>query len=226
MRLQRLFAAVCLLLLVSALANAQVPGCPFSSKDRTVEFCTPPEGTSITDGFFLNWYVNDALPYTLCLYVDGVKQDCNYQSVVLGTSNFGFAVPGWHRFTFVAFDSAGTFKASTYFKITSEAQCAKPVTDRQIDICSPFNGAQVLSPVHISAVANSTSVPAKYTVAYIDGNEVGRSYAETNLPANTISTFIPLGAGQSYTLKIKVVDQNNHTFSKSLTFSVVPMDVK
>jgi hypothetical protein len=210
-------------LLCATHLNAQQKGCPIALADRTIAICTPPDGSSISNGHFIFAHVNDSLPYTLCWYIDGVKQDCNLQF----TPDGGYIVlpsPGWHRYTFVAFDSAGVFKSATYFKITSEPQCKKPATDRQINICSPISGAQVLSPTHISAVANSTSIAAKFTVAYIDDVEVARSYAQSNLPADTISAFFPLAVGE-HTLKIKVVDQDNHTFSKSTAFSVVAIDI-
>jgi hypothetical protein len=218
------------LVLFSALANAQVAGCPFSTANRTVEVCTPAEGADISEGFFLNWHVTDSLPYTLCVFADGTNLGCDFQFVVPGSAHVDLPSAGWHRYTFVATDSSGSFRSTTRFRITSQGQCPTPGTDRQIDICSPFSGANVLSPVHISAVANSTSVPAKNTIAYINGVEVARSFHTinllpgTSLLGNTISTFFPLAVGQ-YTLQIKVVDQNNRTFSKSITFTVVPTGV-
>ena len=226
MRVHRFVVVIVASLLYATHLNAQAEGCPVGTANRTITICTPPEGSSITNGHRIFWYVNDSLPYTLCLYLDGVKQDCDLQNVVAesGIDTVLFA-PGWHRYTFVAFDSAGFFKSATNFKITTEAQCKKPATDRQINICSPLSGAQVLSPTHISAVANSTSVAAKFTIAYVDGVQIARSHSALGLPANTISTFFPFAVGE-HTLTIKVVDQNDHTFSKSIKFSVVATEIK
>ncbi len=218
-------------LLLSAVGVAQSPvGCPISSADRSVTICTPVEGGTITSEFKYHIYVNDSLPFTYKMYLDNNStgdqghwsEGENIYQIVVGESTL--AEPGWHKMTIVVFDSQGVFKNTARFRISGEAQCPMPTMDRTIVVCGPVPGAKVQSPVHIAAVANSTSVAASRTIVYVDGVEVDRDYAlAPQIPdelGNTISAYVPLALG-THSIQIKVVDVNNHTFSTTFSVEVV-----
>jgi len=217
----------------TTLAQAQNPttgsqGCRVSTVDRTITFCAPSEGVTITNQFKPFFFVTDSRPYTWCIYEDGGQPNCQPGPI---DSSFGWQSvfslgEGWHRFTVVVFDSAGSFKNWLRFRVNGDPECTVPSADRTITICAPLAAANVTSPAHIAAVANSTSVPATVMVAYVDGKHVQVAQA---IPAGnngssqhgtTLSTYLPLPLGK-HTIAIQVVDENNNKFSTTETVTVV-----
>jgi hypothetical protein len=226
--------AVIALAMFSAVSRAQVltngaQGCRVSNVDRTVTFCAPGEGGTITNQFHPFFFITDSLPYEWCIYEDGIN--------IIGcengppSSDFGwnsiFSLgAGWHRFSVVVFDTAGVFKNWLRFRVNGDPECTVPTTDRTIFICTPLAAANVISPIHIAAVANSTSVPATVMVAYVDGQQVqvAQDAAESGVSSQhgtTISTYLPLPLG-THRVSVQVVDQNNNKFATpEQTFTVV-----
>ena len=204
-------------------------GCRLSDIERTVTFCGPTEGATITEQFQPFFLVKDSLPHTWCLYIDGIKDTCQTLADTVDWAwggLIGSNQPGWHRLTIVVFDSQGTFKNTVRFRIAGEPQCTVPSGDRQILICSPLADARVTSPLHISGVGNSTSVPANAMVAYVDGVhvEVGHTtplggLSDPHTP--TISAYVPVPLGK-HTVALQVVDKNNNKFAVTETVEVVP----
>lgn len=203
-------------------------GCPVSDVERTVTFCGPTEGATISNDFHSFFIVKDSIPHTWCEYLDGMKVTCQTleDTVDWGWNGSASLRAGWHRWTIVVFDSQGTFKNSARFRVGGEPQCTVPSGDRQILICSPIAGARVTSPLHISGVGNSTSVRATAIVAYVDGFhvEVGQTtvlggVSDPHTP--TVSTYVPVPLGK-HTVALQVVDEHNNKFAVTETVEVVP----
>ena len=226
----QLLLAIIASLLLAPLSQAQnlttgSQGCRVSTTDRTITFCAPSEGVTITNQFQPFFFVTDSRPYTWCLYEDGEPSICQPGPIDSGLSSLYSLREGWHRFTVVVFDSAGSFKNWLRFRVNGDPQCTPPTADRAIEICAPLSGANLTSPVHIAAVANSTSVPATVMVAYVDGKHVqvartGFLVGVLSQHGTTLSTYLPLPLGK-HTIALQVVDQNNNKFSKTETVTVV-----
>ena len=225
---QWLLATIASLLLAS-LSQAQnlttgSQGCRVSTTDRTITFCAPSEGVTITNQYQPFFFVTDSRPYTWCIYEDGEQIDpCEPGPIDSGLTFPSLTLnAGWHRITVVVSDSAGSFKNWLRLRVSGDPQCTPPTADRAIEICAPLSGANVTSPVHIAAVANSTSVPTRVMVAYVDGKHVQISTLRGvhSLPGATLSIYLPLPLGK-HTIALQVQDTNFNTFSKTETVTVV-----
>jgi hypothetical protein len=231
------FVRVCVLAVIalavfSTVSRAQVlttgaQGCRVSTVDRTITFCAPGEGGTITNQFRPFVFITDSRPYVWCIYEDGIEAfPCEPGPLNLGWTSLFSLGEGWHRFSVVVFDSAGVFKNWLRFRVDGDPECTVPTTDRTIFICTPLAGANVTSPVHIAAVANSTSVLATVMIAYVDGQQVqvAQDAAESGVSSQhgtTISTYLPLPLG-THRVSVQVVDQNNNKFATpEQTFTVV-----
>jgi hypothetical protein len=232
-------------LLGSIQAQAQIStGCKIPKQDRTVAFCAPVEGATITDNEGTEPFaiIRDSLPHTAVIYVDGnpngsgvfergISSDIPGVSFI-DTGRFVIKGLGWHTITLAVFDAKGSFRETVRFRLSGDPQCPKPTTDKTIKVCSPIEGRVLTSPVHFSIVSNS-SVPIRATEVFVDRGIFGSlSYRapaggfDNNLPnqrGNTFSMFLPIPAG-TRSATIKVIQTDNHTFEKKITLNVVEFE--
>jgi hypothetical protein len=144
------------------------------SEDRTITFCYPIDGATISWDSGVDWgWIKDSLPHTAKMYVDG-KYSTNSPDIFNG----GLGT-GWdgrtHTYRIVVTDSKGTFSKSVSFRQSLELPCPAPTTDPGLVVCKPDDGEVDSAPLRISAVASS-SQGVSYIQVYVDGVKIGTEH--------------------------------------------------
>jgi hypothetical protein len=144
------------------------------AEDRTITFCYPIDGATISWDSGVDWgWIKDSLPHTAREYLDG-----KYLTGPPDIFNGG-AGTGWdnkiHTYRIVVTDSKGTFSKSVSFRQSLELPCPAPTADPGLVVCKPDDSEVDSSPVHIGAVAGS-SKGVSYIQIYVDGVKIGTEH--------------------------------------------------
>ena len=185
--------------------------CPYPA-DPGINFCLPAAGgTALGPARFVGSFHAQTQPANrIELWIDGKKQ--------LQTSNdridVRVALPtGTHSATLVGVSATGRFIKSAVHTFTVQAECALPVSAK-VSICAPASGANVDTPVHITASATAPSGRTITTMRiYID------NVAQLTVSANNIAADLPLPLG-SHNLAVVAWDNTGVSEKTTETFTV------
>lgn len=173
-RLQSLMLLAIATFTTAAVAQTDTPPCQAMSEDRTITFCYPIDGATISWDSGVDWgWIKDSLPHTAKLYLDG-KYITGAPDIFNGGASFGWD-GNIHTYQMVVTDSKGSFSKSVSFRQSLQSPCPLPTTDPGLVVCKPDNGEVDASPVRIGAVASS-SKGISYIQVYVDGVKIGTEH--------------------------------------------------
>lgn len=166
--------AIAAVLTSTAYAQSDTPPCQALSQDRTITFCYPIDGATISWDAGADWgWIKDSLPHTSKEYLDG-KYVTSPPDIFNGGAGYN-----WdgkiHTYRIVVTDSKGTFSKSASFRQSLQLPCPAATTDPGLVVCQPDNGEVDSNPVHIGVVANS-SKGIKYITVWVDGTKIGTEH--------------------------------------------------
>jgi hypothetical protein len=143
------------------------------------------------------------------IYVDGVQQWTEHNDELIDHNQA--MSTGLRRLTVQAKDSTGAIFKDTHF-ITV---CSRNTADTSVTICSPSDGSMHISPVHVTAAANSTQ-PVQYMQIYVDGE---KAYEVDDV--SQIDTNLELAPGNH---QFTVQSNNGATFNQTIHFDVCALN--
>lgn len=203
------FAAVDQLGLVYVFLNTTsgIPTCSLPSGSLEIHACAPTSGSTITSPVHILATPRSSTAISgMKVYVDSSSALTTADDRVSAQLTLP---PGKHTITVKAWNKAGPFSTSFPVNITSATSCST-TTNRTVHICSPANGANVSSPVEISAAAKSTTF--KTLQVYIDGS------LRTSVSTSSINQSYALAVG-AHNIVIKGWDSAG-AFSSAVAITV------
>lgn len=163
----------------AAAAQTDTPPCQPLSQDRTITFCYPIDGSSVSTDSLLDWgWITDSLPHTAKMYIDG-QYVTSPPDIFNGGPGYGWD-DKVHNFQIVVTDSKGTFSKTVSARQSPLLPCPMSTSDPGLVVCKPDNGEVDASPLRLAAVANN-SKGIQYIQVYVDGVKIGTEHwAGTN----------------------------------------------